>query len=329
MKDKKSNVITHLLEKKCISLPSVILKNKAIEELEKSLEEPSSAKRFFMNMAENLNNHIKEDALIIFQTKVEEFKNLYKDYSISKEDEEIVKFLVREMKDIDPIELLFYTLQISGTLIYVSKILKEAYDKELSKNLSVFIYTNLYVTIYEAILHVVDRALLLIINKKDEWKKKNKDFINNRRDCITHATAGKISKVLKNLGLKVDNSIFGNKSEAKTFRDRIAHANIYYDEYEDKIVIGLERYDFNKFEELFIRLFFFLVKWIEFSLNIENFSKFKSIILSELKKLFSELSREFLRIERSGEKSKKYSMWYHNLNLIIETEKEKNKTNDS
>lgn len=327
MKDKKSNVITHLLEKNCISLPSVILKNKAIEELERSLKLPLLMSDFFKNMAKNPNNYIKENVLIIFQTKVEEFKNLYKDYSISEEDEEIVKFLVREMKDINPIVLLFYTLQISGTLIYVSKILKEAYDKELSKNLSVFIYTNLYVTIYEAILHVVDRALLLIINKKDEWKKKNKDFINNRRDCITHATAGEISKVLKDLGLKVDNSIFGNKNEAKTFRNRIAHANIYYDEYEDKIVIGLERYDFNKFEELFIRLFFFLVKWIEFSLNIENFSKFKSIILSELKKLFSELSREFLKIERSGEKRIKYYKWYHN--LIIEMEKEKNKTSDS
>jgi len=204
-----------------------------------------------------------------------------------------------------------YFFQIIGPLIYSSEILEEMRNGKLSKRIIVFIYTSLYVTIYEIVLHLVDRTLYEIIKSKEEWKRQNKEFLEriNRKEYNDHATAWQICKVLENFGLKTENSIFGGKSETRIFRNKISHANIFYDPEEDKVVINTMRYDFQEFGKLFSRLFFFLLTWIELWLNIVNFSEFSKKLEEEMKKHFQDLSREFLRIERSGEMKNIYFNW--------------------
>ncbi|MEM5815417.1 MAG: hypothetical protein QXD89_02970 [Candidatus Aenigmatarchaeota archaeon] len=318
MSSKNSELLYHFLEREGVALPSILMKNKTIEELGKALKEPYLLSKFFRRMANNLSEYLKEDVLRNFQNEVEMIKTIFKDYSLSEEDIEIINFLIKETKTLR-LKKYFYYLQIFGPLIYACEILKETFNKNLPKTIIVFIYTNLYVTFYEVVLHIVDRNLYEIINNKEEWKKENRDFLEkiNRKEYNEHATSGEICKVLKKLRLKTENSIFGEKSEARIFRNKISHANIFYDKEEDKIIIGKERYDFQEFEKLFLRLFFFLVKWIENSLNIEKFSEFNKVISKEFKRFFIELSQFFLKVGRSDGELK-----YNYYNCVLKLKNE-------
>lgn len=310
MNSKDRSLVLHLLEKEGVVLPYKLMKNIIIEELEKSLKSPILMSHFFSKIASSLEKYLKIDEIERFQNEIEKLKTRFKDYSITNEDIEIINFLVNESKLIELAKFLYF-LQIVGPLFYSSEILKETLNRELPKPIIVFIYINLYVSFYEIILHLIDRTLYNIVNTKEEWKRQNKDFLEKikRKEFNEHATAGEICKVLKNFKLKTENSIFGGKSEARIFRNKISHANIFYDSDEDKVVINTMKYDFKEFEKLFSRLFFFLVKWIERSLNIDNFSEFAKKLEKEMKKCFQELSREFLMIERSGEMKNIYFSW--------------------
>ncbi|MFH7882438.1 MAG: hypothetical protein QW140_01820 [Candidatus Aenigmatarchaeota archaeon] len=321
MKDKNVELISYLLEREGVTLPLKIMKNRTIVELGRALKKPCLMSRFFSKMASNLHEYLKKDELEKFQNKVEEIKTLFKDSSISNEDIDIINFLINKIKFLELVKFIYF-LQIIGPLIYSLEILEEIRNRNLSKLIIVFIYINLYVTIYEIVLHLVDRTLYEIVKSKEEWKKQNKEFFEriNREEYNDHATAGQICKVLENFGLNTENSIFGGKSETRIFRNKISHANIFYDSEEDKILINGTKYDFQEFKKLFSRLFFFLVKWIELWLNIDNFYEFSKKLKKEMKKDFQKLSHVFLKIERSGEMKNIYFGWVLRLEKKVESE---------
>ncbi|MEM4620119.1 MAG: hypothetical protein QW607_07880, partial [Desulfurococcaceae archaeon] len=115
----------------------------------------------------------------------------------------------------------------------------------------------------------------------------------NRKEYNDHATAGEICNVLKNLGLKTENSIFGEKSEARILRNKVSHANIFYDKYEDKIIIANNKYDLEEFERFFKRIILFLLTFLKRLFNINDFSNFENIFLEKYRKVLRELSFSF------------------------------------
>ena len=308
-------LVSYLLEKGRITLPMSLMKYEAIIEIEKSLRSSfPQLSKVFKKFANNLEKYfLKEDALNEFIKLVKQIKREYKLF-VSNDDEKVIDFLVK----LDKFKGEFL-LEIVGPLYFLLKTFEEMEKiKSLPKIIQIFIAINSYIILYELILHEIDRKLYF--NLKPTKYKKYEKFFNVKRKEYRHAEAGIINKVLSDrVGLPENNdSIFGGKSETKIFRNKIAHANVFYDEEREKIIIAGKKYRLDEFLKLFLRLFSFLIRWIEKSLMVEaeNFDSFKNKLISELRKSFNEFSVFFLKRVERGDLKIEF------MNLVILLKKE-------
>jgi len=317
-------LISHLLEKRGVCIPLTLIKNnEVILRIERALRNKSiyELSKIFEDLSkpENLEKIFNLSSLDNFIRIVKEFREKY-NLSISSDDERIIDYIVKlEEFKYD------FILEIISPLYFLFRVIEETMKFEcLPKIIRFFIILNSYVFLYELILYQIDRRLYYNIKKLEEYKNKNwyKQFFEkiNRSNQVEHATAGLLNEIFSDiLNLSKENdSIFGGKSEAKIFRNKIAHANISYNEETEEIMIGSNKYKSDEFLKLFFRLLGFCVRWLEKSLEtkIEDSESFKNKIISNIKDYFYWVSRLFLKIERSGE-PKSYFM-----NLIISWERE-------
>jgi len=63
MNSKNRNLILHLLEREGVTLPSKIMKNRTIVELERALKRPYLMSQFFSKVASNLQDYLEIDEL--------------------------------------------------------------------------------------------------------------------------------------------------------------------------------------------------------------------------------------------------------------------------
>jgi len=305
-----TKLVSYLLEKEEIILPTVILKQKIILEFEENLrkEKPFFMRNFCKNVVTRFDEYIDIkgiDKILNLITELFQHENFQQ--CISTDDKKIIDFLVKEtkLKDIKALEIIgpqFFTFQVVDDL--------EKSGKGLTKILKIMLLMCCFVNIYELILHEIDRRLLTYPKLK-EYKNGSVDrFIKkvNRDEYKDHATAGLINEVLcKILNLREDNnSIFGKSAKPRLIRNKISHSGMFYDSEKNKVILlNGQEYSVEEFLGEYYKIFNFLFNWINMLFD-GNLNKEK--IISDLKKLFEVFSSEYLKIERSG-LSKQYASW--------------------
>jgi len=313
-------LVSYLLERGGISVPISLLKHEFIIEIEKSLrkESPLILSMTFKKFAKNLEKTLKLDVIDMLSKIIKEFEKKEHFYP-SEDDEKIIDYIVK----LDKYRYEF-VLETIGPLYFLLKIFEEMRKVDLlPKIIEFFIVINSYAFLYELILYQIDRRLYYNIKKLEDYKDRSwyKQFSKiNRSNYLEHATAGLINEIFSDvLNLPKENdSIFGGKSETKIFRNKVAHANIFYDEETEEIIISSNKYKSDEFLKLFFRLLGFCVRWLEKSLEvkIEDTDSFKNKIFLHLKEHLYWISSLLLKIERS------YELRIRFMNLIISWKKE-------
>jgi len=306
----EAKLVRYILERKEIVLPTILLKQKAIPELERALRtaRPLPVSQFFKKIYNNFDEYIDVkglDKLFNLIGEVSKLENFQ--HEVSEDDERIINFLVNEtkLKNTEILELLgqqYFLIQVVGEL-------EKSADKLLDI-LKITLFMWCFVNTYELVLHEVDRRLLSHLKKQKNKDPLFNEFINKvkREEYKDHATAGLINKVLcKLLHLQEDNnSIFGKSSKPKLMRNKISHSNMFYDSEKNKLVLlDGQEFTIDDFLNEYYRIFNFLFCWINKGLDNE-FNKER--IISDMKKSFKALSSKYLQIER-GSLSKIYSSY--------------------
>jgi hypothetical protein len=296
----EAKLVQYLLDREEIVLPTILLKNKMISELEKALkkERPVIVSNFFNNVYKNFNEYINTKEIDIFLQIVNDIKSLSIKKELSEDDKKIINFLVTQTKLKNQ-----EVLEIIGQQHFTFQVAEELEEKKdsLSEIIKITLCMWCFVNLYESLLHNIDRRLLSYL-KTEKQEGRDIEIFNkiNRKEYKDHATAELINKVLCKI-LKLEesnNSIFGKSSKPKLIRNKISHSNLIYDSEKKKIVLinGTE-FSIEDFLKEYYAVFNFCFCWIESSLGNE-FNKEK--IISELKQMFKSLSNEYLKIERSG-----------------------------
>ena len=308
----EAKLVEYLLKKGYIKLPTKIFQQQYIVELNKALStgNPIIFSKFLEKSAEKVDEYLDMKNI---ENLIEMLKNIEHNigsqkYSISPDDEKILKFLVSISRV--PAEDF---LEIAGPLYFITEVLNdiEKNKKILPESILMSTLLWIFVNTYELILHIVDRKLYRYLksNKKHDNNRSVKYFLKIKRKGKNHATAGTINKVLHVIiGIPQENdSIFGSGSgKPKLLRNKISHSNIFYDSGSKKIVVldGTE-YEMSEFIEQYYQIFIFLLKWIELSIGYDILQL--SITLKyEFKKVFKSYAKTFLKIERSGELKRRF-----------------------
>jgi len=306
-RDSEPKLIQYLLDKEEIVLPTFCLKQKMILELENTLRRgmPFLVSKFFKGVNENFDDYISVEAINKLFKKIEELSNNEKfQQKISEDDKKIIEFLSKN-QNLNSSDF----LKILGQEYFTIQVVEELEKTDNLPNiLKIPLIMWLFLNLYELILFNVDRRLFEYLKNTD--KKDDEDirrFLKINRENKDHAMPENINKILtKILDLKEENnSIFGRISKAKLIRNKIAHANLFYDSEKNKLVSSnLEEYSAEDFLKGYYTLFNFLIELNKAQLGGKIDAK---ILIDSLKKMFHDLSSQYLRIERAGLRKEFYS----------------------
>ena len=321
-------LIKIILENEGLILPTSILKENTIKELNRRLSSgrPISIKYFYDNMLKNFSKNIDLKSLKLLQEFYKNNKENFDGHQISADDEKIIEKIVGlNQFNFGKLGSMGNILELGniGNIIFILELMKELEKYEISQKLKIFIMLNLYVVLYETILYTIDRKIYyyLKVSKEKGDDKTIKYFLTVKREEYNdHATAGKINKIIHILGFvnnEQNKSIFGDE-KTRIFRNKITHANYFYDEENKKIVIGKEPYSIEEFFVCYYRLLNFLLRCVSKVFGDLEKEDFIKNFESKLKELIGNLSRIFLKIERSGELSRIYA------NYIIKIKRGRN-----
>lgn len=215
-------------------------------------------------------------------------RNVYLDDSC------LIKNIVQELKNTNKEITLSSSI---GNFYQIQELYKEIQSPEISKKIKVAIFFWEYLVIVESTIN--DLAYLFY---KIACSKQDNKFIQLYQDAIKkneHLMLGQ----LKDFAIKWK---FTNQ-DSKTFlhknnlRDSIAHANIYYDDVQDKIHLRGRKYlSFEEFFNEFIRVFDFLKELI-FQLNNQD-----NDLVKKTEKILKTYSKLFLQVSRSGIKKQQW-----------------------
>jgi len=306
MKEKSTEIVRYLLEKQEIYLPSAIFKNKMIVELEKAISSgnPVVLSRFYGKVAKNLEDHIDiEKTKKMIESIMDYTKHFEEKGKLTDDDYKIINFLVENsfIKAEDSIEL-------CGPLYNLLKVYEELEKEKIkSEYVKMFIMTSTYIQLYELILLQIDRRLRNYIkskglhsyNQNEKLRKIIKNYLKDDRSFMGHATAGKINDVLSRfIGINSRNeSILSGR--LKKLRNKLSHANFFYDAESDVIFAGGVELTKEEFIGEFCRLFNFVLTWFNLSAKTTNYQDALDSFVLSLKNTLYDLSNLFLRVERS------------------------------
>lgn len=315
----ETEIIEKILETKGIWLPTPLLREDFILDLNKALSKgsPIAVSKFFGKAAEEVEKDTNSSACTQFLQAISERDGFVLegyDELVTTDDEKVIKFLVSHTT--------FYAedfLSLSGPMYYLSHVLKELerIRDNMPNLISVTLFLYLFITLYEITLFEVDRRLYTYLLKNDKKGNEIKRFMGvERKEHNDHATAGVINKVLCCLEIigHSNSSIFGDENGPKGIRNEIAHGNFFYDEEEEVITVGMKKYKIKEFLKQYYKLYCFLKRWIEVSTktSISNID-----INNIFKKAFKDLSHIFRKVERSGELKRRFQT--HIITLKKET----------
>ncbi len=299
MKKERIGIVTYLLEKQDIYLPSPIFKDETIIKLERALSsgKPIVVSKYYEEMADNLEkfidiNKLKEmiGNLLSFS---DEFEHIGK---LTEDDYKIINFMVKNsfINAEDSIEL-------SGSVYNLLKVYGELKKEKIKSDyVKTFIMISTYIQLYELILLQLDRRLLNYIKNKGLAKEKDyRSFLNWERKYTGHATAGMINQVFYKFGViesRNDSILDGRLRE---LRNKFSHANFFYDAELGVVFAGGIKLTKKEFIGEFYRLFNFALTWFKLSANADEHGEAFDSFIQSLKNTLYELSKMFKMVERS------------------------------
>jgi len=299
-------MIKKIKQEQKVVIHTKILNSESLQKLERIIQTGSPIRMSLFYETEAV-KYLNETGIdMICKILKERSRNL-----LSNDDLKIINFISKS-KRVDFSEF----LDITGNLIYAYEVLGEMNKnrKCLSKSLVVTLTLWLYLNIYETVLKILTENILRLLiedNNKMETQKRKKyiEYINKKIDKGEHPEAGKIEEILREFGvIPRNNSSFISKG--RFFRNKLSHANLYYDEVIDKLVLSNgATYNVEYLKQEFEILLEFLLEWI-YTINYRN-----PDIKSTLIRSFKSLGKIFRDIERSHLKRRYNS-------LIIEWVKE-------
>jgi len=148
----------------------------------------------------------------------------------------------------------------------------------MDEDLKVFNIVSLYVTLYELTLKSLTEFALVIASKKKNQSRYHQKFLNRYEEEARKGRSIYRSELIK--FLKKENFLFGGTCsvlEDARFRDKPAHANMYYNHESGKVVVGVECVEPEEFYEAYQRLLAFychlMLVYLRESGFIEGMSK--------------------------------------------------------
>ena len=274
-------------QKRNIKIPSILFKNEVLEEFDRVIQtkQPFLISRFY----KNYKNYINTDFLEFLENELKKPRK-----RLTKED----KKLIEELTSIKEKCPEFY-FDIVGNIFHISDLVDEiSKAKNLSKTIRVSLMLWAYLNIVELIAKYVSEYLLILI-KENKREKEFKEFIKKFKNG-KHPEIGTILKSINKLGIldsnEIENTVFKKNN---LIRRRIAHANIYYDRYTDKLFLSNgESYSLDNFEEEFLSLYEFLLELLYY------YNEKQIELIKNFDRVFNQLARYFHWLERSHLKRK-------------------------
>ncbi len=261
-----------------IKLPSCLLNEQGLKELDRVVATHNAylISRFYRNFTKYI-------SLKPFDKISEKMKD---ERTISAADSSLIDRLVGVVKK-DP----EYFFDFVGNYYYISDIIEEMEEKKsLSRTLRISLILWIYLNTVELISKFFSDSLreyIMKIGREREFDY----FMRYFRDG-EHPTMGNMISVLEKLNfVNGEDSVFGKN---KVIRNRISHANIYYDRMKNRIVtMNGGEYTIEKLQEDFQSLLDFL---LEFVYRYNNHS---SDLTRDVRAIFRKLSTKYLRIARA------------------------------
>ncbi|HOI19271.1 MAG TPA: hypothetical protein PLX15_05425 [Candidatus Woesearchaeota archaeon] len=302
--------IKQIESKRQIKIPICFLNTKGLNALNEALE--SGVPYKVANFYKNFKDYYDLKPLKIISQEIENRKKL------SQADTNIINKL-SSIKHKDS-GLLF---EISGNLFYIATLLDDLRRLEqrlknknlrMKKSIRISILLWIYLNIVELVnKHLAEFIYNYIKEKNLESDNRLKNFIKKIKSN-KHPELGTTIDALIHTGLldKKENSVFNNNH---FIRNRLSHANMYYDIKQRTIYQSNgDEYPIKQFMKDLNGLFAFLNELI-FQMNNND----ANIDLS-INSMLKEISTVFLKIERSGVLKKAYSQ------VIFQWKKEANNT---
>lgn len=282
-------------ENRKIKLPTCIFNNEGLKILDRVLmkKEPILIKGFYETCYER---YVSNETFSFVSEMMKEGNRI-----LTNEDKELIKKLSLIKKQ-DP-EFFF---DFIGNIYYLCNLIEKTKNRNLDRIIEVSIVLWCYLNIVET----VARYLSEIVKEKIKIENKNKDYIDFIKDFENgnHPTIGKVVDTMVRLEIldKNKNTVMKRNKE---IRDKMSHANLFYDEVSDKIYIsGYGERNLEYFQTDMIQLKDFLVEFL-YTLN-----DFNPDLESKIKGCFNKISKSFHHLARSHLKKDFY-------NIIFEWEK--------
>lgn len=290
------NFIKEFLEDEELIIHTGLLKHEVIEELEKKLRtgSPVVVAKFYEDLPEKIDFSILEDV----SRKVKERDSNF----VEDDDEEIIKFFSEEVEGRNLKDF----FDIAGVLIHTLGTVEELENnqKEIPENVSVSTMLWVFLNMYEAILDTMTKELKNYYSKHKSFHSSKLSKIKERVSEGEHLMAGEIENQLVGMNvIEKENSSILNRERSRFFRNKLGHANVFYDDEVSELVLtNGERYSLKEFEKEFQILYQFLLGWL-FSLNDKS-PNIDETVEKFMTKISKNLSRDLIKIERGGYRDK-------------------------
>jgi hypothetical protein len=293
-----------LEERRRILFPLTVLKSEKLNKLDEFLDKRNElGLKSFWSDLENIEGM---DYLRVLSEELKEKRN------VSQDDMELIKSITEDYKTYKP------SFDISGSVgvfLQIERCSEEISKKNLPNSLRIPLLFWLYLTFIESAVNDLSEIFLEIANKRKDIKFAREFEKNLNRG--EHFLFSQLRRYAISWGYTEEKKkTFLHKSN---LRNEIAHANIWYDESRNKILLrGRMELSTEEFIKEFLRVYDFFKELI-FHLN-----NCQSDLTEEIRELTKKVSREFLKISRSGPKKQ---IWKNEIKF--DWEKEESETKES
>lgn len=278
-----------MLEDEQLVLHTRILQHERLEELERKLEtgNPMAVARFYKNLPAAMDYEALDE--------VSEMVGERETDCLTDDDVAVLEFLTDEVERISFKDF----LNITGVLVHILDISLELNDDSHSipRNVEVSALLWVYLNMYELILDTVTQCLKAYY--EDEGIRANSlETIHEKLESGEHLMAGPIEdEFVSNEVLEKENRSIFSKERSRFFRNKLGHANIFYDDEADRFTLTSgEQYSFAELKEEYQILYQFLTEWI-YRLNDHN-SDLTDTTEDLLKEVSQAVRKDFIKIER-------------------------------
>lgn len=222
-----TNKILHRIEeKRQIRLPSILFNIETLANMDEAIEtgNPFVVHKFY----DNYEKYVDKTAFKLLEEELEKPRD-----KLYSKDRELIKKLI-EFEDKDS----QFFLEISGNLLYISSTLKELEEVEEKGNITENLRVSVLLYCCLNMIELFTSYIGELLKQRIEFEKKEKDYPGflEKFKKNEHAEAGFLKSTLSKFFNLNDSFMKETMFERnKILRNKISHANLYYDSKKDMI----------------------------------------------------------------------------------------------